>query len=445
MFSQGSVNPDIYLDDIPSSATYVIKTDGTNYWAVRYDGRIMFESTNASYTINEAVSNGDSIVFKAGIYSYSTSIVLPYDETKTLKGEGRGNTIFEYSGNDYAIKASNTYTQATEYTWITHTICDIAINVTGANSLGGLALNGMQFIFLNRIRIVASTSIIANSCGILVNGSTANGVRSSMSNINIGNFETLIDIDVSHFYLENLILWDFTKYGLKLNGYNSHLNTMSLGNTETPSGTIGIYTYNSATPAHSLTNVNIEWELTEATSYVFSCAGGFTYIDNLNIHNGQTWNSTRAIHLFKSEDYGGYYITNLFFDRKPITEGTLLLPLALNASSNQLASFNNGKPITATQAIINATIPSGAYDEGEQIIFYGFNAWLIGGQNGYEHEVSVQIENDQTLNITTYGYDDHLTTFSRNGINYQFAVVIQFFKAETLASDTTVILRVKIH
>jgi len=46
----------IYLDDIPSSATYVIDSDGTNYWATRYDGKIEFYGTDASTVIQSALN-----------------------------------------------------------------------------------------------------------------------------------------------------------------------------------------------------------------------------------------------------------------------------------------------------------------------------------------------------------------------------------------------------
>jgi len=48
---------DIYLDNLPSTASYVIDTDDTNYWATRYDGKVLWDSTNASY-IWESVRDG---------------------------------------------------------------------------------------------------------------------------------------------------------------------------------------------------------------------------------------------------------------------------------------------------------------------------------------------------------------------------------------------------
>ena len=55
VYAQSAASKNIYLDDLPASATYTIKTDGTNYWAVRYDGLIPWSSTNASYVVNTAM------------------------------------------------------------------------------------------------------------------------------------------------------------------------------------------------------------------------------------------------------------------------------------------------------------------------------------------------------------------------------------------------------
>jgi hypothetical protein len=45
------------VDDLPSPAQFVLKTDGTNYWAVRYDGKIIFSSRNATAVLKNAFGN----------------------------------------------------------------------------------------------------------------------------------------------------------------------------------------------------------------------------------------------------------------------------------------------------------------------------------------------------------------------------------------------------
>jgi len=47
--------PDIYLDSLPSTASYVIDTDGTYIWAIRYDGKIAYNGTDASTVIQAAI------------------------------------------------------------------------------------------------------------------------------------------------------------------------------------------------------------------------------------------------------------------------------------------------------------------------------------------------------------------------------------------------------
>jgi len=57
---------DLYFDDLPSTASYVIDTDGTYIWATRYDGYVAYgdsanrggvDGTNASAVINAALDN----------------------------------------------------------------------------------------------------------------------------------------------------------------------------------------------------------------------------------------------------------------------------------------------------------------------------------------------------------------------------------------------------
>jgi len=39
----------LFLENLSPSATYTIKTNGSNCWAVNYDDNISYHSTNASY------------------------------------------------------------------------------------------------------------------------------------------------------------------------------------------------------------------------------------------------------------------------------------------------------------------------------------------------------------------------------------------------------------
>ena len=69
VFAQGSFSPPtVYQEDLPASASYVIKTDGIWYWAVKHDGAIDFESLNATETIQNAIDNiaSDGLVYLMG-------------------------------------------------------------------------------------------------------------------------------------------------------------------------------------------------------------------------------------------------------------------------------------------------------------------------------------------------------------------------------------------
>lgn len=90
-FAQAWTIPDIYMDDLPASATYTIKTDGTYYWAVRYDGKVSWTSTNCSYIVNScyaALPEGGKIVMAPyDGYYYLTSPVVSNSKSVLLCGE----------------------------------------------------------------------------------------------------------------------------------------------------------------------------------------------------------------------------------------------------------------------------------------------------------------------------------------------------------------------
>lgn len=99
--------PNLYLDSLPSTASYVISTDGTYYWATRYDGKVAWSGTNASYVINNALSKG-KVFLNSGKYGLTAPILIQTNGT-TLEGEGGfADTFFtsDASYKGYATKAS---------------------------------------------------------------------------------------------------------------------------------------------------------------------------------------------------------------------------------------------------------------------------------------------------------------------------------------------------
>ena len=103
--SQGVSEPNIYLDSLPSTASYVISTDGTYYYATRYDGYLAYggpnnrgavSGTNASAVIQAAINAlgtaGGKIFIKGGTYIINTKL----NNTRyglTIEGEGPGTSI----------------------------------------------------------------------------------------------------------------------------------------------------------------------------------------------------------------------------------------------------------------------------------------------------------------------------------------------------------------
>lgn len=130
-FAQAGSSPNIYLDDLPASATYTIKTDGTNYWAIRYDGAISFSSTSASVVFQNAIDTGKDIFISAGTYALSAAIELKR-QTK-IEGAGTGVTILNFNGQGFYTPGNTTY----RYWGIT--ISKMSIN--GVNTSSGIDLS----------------------------------------------------------------------------------------------------------------------------------------------------------------------------------------------------------------------------------------------------------------------------------------------------------------
>jgi len=98
----------LYLDAFPHSATYTIETDGSgNYRAISYTGQALWDSTNASYTFNSAISaltSGEKIFAKAGTYSIDSLITI--DKPIVLEGEGGIYDASTYTVNGTCLQGS---------------------------------------------------------------------------------------------------------------------------------------------------------------------------------------------------------------------------------------------------------------------------------------------------------------------------------------------------
>ena len=97
----------IYLDDLPSTASYVVKTDATYFWAVRYDGKIPTGMSGTDddlviqYAIDNCTSSGGSVFVSAG--TYSASVTLKDNVTLILDKGAKGITVTIDSGADATL------------------------------------------------------------------------------------------------------------------------------------------------------------------------------------------------------------------------------------------------------------------------------------------------------------------------------------------------------
>jgi len=98
-----------------TEASYIIFTDGTNYYARNgLTGEIEFQSNNASYVIQsviDSLENGGTILLKGKIFLGTSGITLKYDG-QYLVGLGAGldghPTKLIYSGSGSAIRVKKT-------------------------------------------------------------------------------------------------------------------------------------------------------------------------------------------------------------------------------------------------------------------------------------------------------------------------------------------------
>jgi len=80
----------VYLDDLPATASFVLKGDGTNYWAVRYDGYKLSEVTSFKTlmgTVQTTLPNG-GVIRLADHTTFSTDPFAITANHITLEGGG---------------------------------------------------------------------------------------------------------------------------------------------------------------------------------------------------------------------------------------------------------------------------------------------------------------------------------------------------------------------
>ncbi len=93
-----------YPDVLPSTVSYTIETNSDgNYWATRHDGKQFWEGTNASFTINSAISSGKSVFLRDGTFELSNYLSLKHGTI--LEGMGENTVLKQADGAnlDYLI------------------------------------------------------------------------------------------------------------------------------------------------------------------------------------------------------------------------------------------------------------------------------------------------------------------------------------------------------
>ena len=173
--STPGVTPDIYLDDYPATAYYVVKTDGVNEWVVRYDGRIVYDGTSDATVINWALSNLPSgrdwqaAVLLRGDFTIASTILVYSFTHLTLEGQitlgsgadcdmlQNGDAKFEYVTIEGGKWHGNYYGQGGNY-------CGFNITVTQSSDAWNRRLEILNLDIIevgkHAIRVRAESGIV---------------------------------------------------------------------------------------------------------------------------------------------------------------------------------------------------------------------------------------------------------------------------------------------
>jgi hypothetical protein len=99
----GGFTRNIYMQDLPSGYSYVIKTDGVYCWAVADDGSILTYGTNATAVLKSAAGNSsiyDSICIEAGIVGSGVAECIVGNATGAFSV---GQVVYPSSSGFYAL------------------------------------------------------------------------------------------------------------------------------------------------------------------------------------------------------------------------------------------------------------------------------------------------------------------------------------------------------
>ena len=229
-FSGGS-SQNIYLDDLPASATFTIKTDDTNFWAVRDDGKQLWYSTNASYVFESVygeLTSGGSVFVTFADYTL-TKEILPASNTFTFSD---GATLIRSAG------AGTTYLmriEDKENVTINQLTLRYADNTQGTHRL--LRIKNSNNIKVQDVELQNSSaymlSLIGNCNNIHIERCDFTGVQDTAGTNNIGvwadNGKAPTDVWVSncYFYTRGAIWIDTGARSLSLRwhvNFNTAIN-----------------------------------------------------------------------------------------------------------------------------------------------------------------------------------------------------------------------------
>lgn len=137
----------------PGAPSYTVWKEGATYYAKNANGALVYESTNASYVINNAItaaSENSSILFESADYSIDSTLLFNRDYM-TYRGESRDGVRFITTSDDYnainITQGANTDMEHIE-------VSDFSVIGTGAtNTNYGIYIYGLWHSIIENIEV----------------------------------------------------------------------------------------------------------------------------------------------------------------------------------------------------------------------------------------------------------------------------------------------------
>lgn len=173
----------------PGAPSWTIFTEGGYYYGKDDNGNVLGPSTNASYIINLAIENGETIQLNP--FDATLSAPIKYKNNTQIIGSGEGQTILRYSAANFAIQP-----YAATLKQNVHLEKFQIILTSDTAGLGGINFDGVTFSEIKDVKIWSSAATKTNTIGIKLTDTASVGAYfNTIENPNISNMNKAIYLE----------------------------------------------------------------------------------------------------------------------------------------------------------------------------------------------------------------------------------------------------------